>query len=66
MILFDYKCGHCDHIEEKFVHNKDASPPCSKCGGEMVRLLSVFYPRHTEKVWAIKDPHVVVKRKPNE
>ena len=66
MPIFDYKCGHCDEVSELLVSRHDASPPCPHCGGEMVKLVSEFYPRHTERVWRIKDPRVVIKRKPNE
>lgn len=62
MPLFDYQCRQ-GHKHELLVRNADAGPPCPTCGDEMVKLLSAFYPRHTEKVYRIKDPRVVVKGK---
>lgn len=66
MPIFDYRCGHCNKVSELMVKRHDAAPPCPSCGGEMVKEVAVFYPRHTERVYRIRDPRVVVKRKPNE
>lgn len=62
MPIFDYQCER-GHKSEQLVRRADATPPCPECGGPTVKLLSAFYPRHTERVWRIKDPRVVIKNK---
>jgi len=39
--LFDYRCEKCNNIEEKYISDATTEVvTCSKCGGQMVRLLS--------------------------
>lgn len=39
MVLHDYKCTHCENIEE-FPHI-DVAPQCSVCGEDMQRVYAI-------------------------
>ena len=60
MPIFDFQCER-GHKHEALVRRADGAPPCPECGGETVKLLSAFYPRHTEQVFSFKNPRIVVK-----
>ncbi|MDD3311720.1 zinc ribbon domain-containing protein [Pseudodesulfovibrio sp.] len=34
MPIFEYKCDDCGHEFEELVFDRDACPPCPKCGSE--------------------------------
>jgi hypothetical protein len=40
LLLFDFKCWSCDHIEEKLVEREVRLINCSECNHESRRMIS--------------------------
>jgi len=40
LILFDFKCDKCQHVEEKLVHHEVKIGNCSECHGKSLRMIS--------------------------
>jgi len=40
MILYDFKCSHCDYVFEKFAGISDKTCECTHCGSQADRLVS--------------------------
>lgn len=43
MPIYEYLCSPCQHLHEEMrkVEQRDASPPCEKCGGGTHRVVSL-------------------------
>lgn len=39
-MIFDFRCGTCDHVEEKWVKSDVYTQQCSECGSVSNRLVS--------------------------
>jgi len=40
MPIFQYECLECENIEEVWIHGNEENVVCSKCGGELKKLIS--------------------------
>mgnify|MGYP000886535207 CR=1 FL=1 len=43
MPVYDFKCENCGKTEEFFAGYEERVMPCSRCGGQMIRLISSSY-----------------------